>query len=129
MIPAREDIGVRRLPPAMAVGDVDCHMRVGQRHAPEVGDHGAGQVVQRALIDIRSGAVHGPQHPVGHDRGAGNGKVGPTVGQGHGAISGLLRQRRSAGAREGQLTPGTGFTIGRAPAMVRRQQDDHGLTR
>ena len=84
MIPAREDIGVRRLPPAMAVGDVDRHMRVGQRHAPEVGDHGAGQVVQSALIDIRRGPVHGPQHPVGHDRGAGNGKVGPTVGQGHG---------------------------------------------
>jgi hypothetical protein len=46
-----------------------------------------------------------------------------------GAISGFLGQRRSAGAREGQLTCVSGFTIARAPAMVRRQQDDHGLKR
>ena len=59
--------------------------------------------MQLALVDVGRGAVHGVQHPVGHDRGAGDGEVGAAVGE-HGA-RGPARVGRDPRRRAGERHP------------------------
>ena len=83
LVPAREHVGDRRLPGAVTVRDVNRHMRGRHCNAPQVRQDRRGLLDDLALVDIRRGAVHRPQHPVGHGRGAGNGKIGAAVGEAH----------------------------------------------
>ncbi len=78
-VAAADHVAQRGLPAGMAVADVDRHLPGGTRDGLEVGDDAAGHVDDLAGIDVRRRAVHGLQHPVGNDRGAGDGEILATV--------------------------------------------------
>jgi hypothetical protein len=78
LVTPAEQIGVRGLPHAMAIGDIGGDMVAGAGEAAQIGDHPRHQIHQWPLIDIGRGPVHRGQNPVGHDGGAGNGEIGTT---------------------------------------------------
>ncbi len=91
-------VGQRRLPCAVAVADIDGHPACRTGHGAQVGHKARRHLDQCALVDIRRRAVHGAQHLFGHDRWAGDGKIGAAVGKAHGGVSrGGVRARPYAG--------------------------------
>ena len=71
----------------MAVGDVDCGVVHRAGEGFEVGQDAIREVEQLAFIDVGRGAVHGIEHPIGDDRGSGDGEEVSTERQRHGRIS------------------------------------------
>ena len=83
LIAARQDIGQRRLPGPMAIGDVDVNASRGAEHHLEIGEAGLGDVLHRAAIEIDRLTVHGRQHLVRQDRRPGRGQHLATAGDTH----------------------------------------------
>ena len=82
-VAARKQVGIRRLPCRMSIPDKGGDVLCGARHAAQIGPQRFDQFVQPALIDVGRGTVHRGQHPVGHHRRAGNGKIRSAMGKGH----------------------------------------------
>ena len=78
-----EQVGVRGLPPRMAVADIGREVVPGARKPLEARNRRRVRPHQLARIDVRRRPVHRPKHPVGHRRGAGNGKDGTAGGEAH----------------------------------------------
>ena len=81
LVTARTGIGQGRLPCCMAVADVNRGVMGGAGHRFQVGIQAVRQVMQLPGIDVGCGPMHRGQHPVWHDRRAGDGKVMTTVRQ------------------------------------------------
>ena len=120
LVTARKQVGIGRLPRAMAVADIGSNLARSARHGAQVGPQPRHHRHQITGIDVGRGAHHRGQDSVGQDRRAGDSKIGTTVGQGHGhspfgsglvAGAGRVNQAaRSTGAMAtrggGRSTPG-----------------------
>ena len=82
-VAAAVGVGQRRLPRAMAIGDIDCDIALGSSDPLQIRDDSRHHVHKLALVDIGSGTMHAAQHAVGHDRRAGNGQMAAAMGKGH----------------------------------------------
>ena len=82
-VAAREQIAERRLPGAVAVGDVDVGLPARAEQLLQVGQAAGGDVEQRAGIDVDSWAMHGGEDFVGHRGGAGYAQKFAAVADGH----------------------------------------------
>ena len=110
LIAARKQVGVHRFPQSMAIADIAGHVVHRARDSPQIGPKRGRQAVQLALVDVRRGAVHGALHAVGHDRGAGDRKIGAAMGQiddgGHlASFCGILSQGLACPPRPVNLAP------------------------
>ena len=105
LIPAREDVGINRLPSAMAVADIARNMARRPRKGAQIRPKPRHHIHQRASIDIGRGPLHGGQNSVWQNRRAGNGQIGPALGQGHEEISfgATARPCRDLGQRARRL--------------------------
>ncbi len=83
-VAAREHVGERRLPAAVAVGGVDVDAALGAEDLLQVGHAAVGDADHLAGIDVHGRAMHGLQHLVGHVGGARDAQELSAVGDGHG---------------------------------------------
>ena len=72
LVAARQHVAERGLPGAMAVGDMDVGAALGREQFAEIAQQTVGQFHHLVGIDIERGAVHRPQHFVGHVGGPGD---------------------------------------------------------
>ncbi|MCR5858467.1 hypothetical protein [Mesorhizobium sp. J428] len=75
MVARAEHVGVRGLPCAMSVGNVDRDVMSGARKPLQVVVDARNDLVELARIDVRRGAMHRVEHAVGHDGRSGDGEV------------------------------------------------------
>ncbi len=61
-----DHIHQRRLPDAMAIGDIHRNMALRPRDMAQVRDQTGDHLVQVRRIDVRRRPMHGLKHPVGH---------------------------------------------------------------
>jgi len=84
LVAARQHIGQRRFPGAMAVGDINVGTGCGSENFAEIAQHAIGQRDQRLGIDLDRRAVHRLQHFVGNIRRPRDRQEFTTRADGHG---------------------------------------------
>jgi hypothetical protein len=83
LVAARQYVGQRRFPCAMAVGDVDVGFALGGEQFREIGEQAVGQFQHLFGIDIERRAMHRLQHLVGHGGRSRDGQKFPARANGH----------------------------------------------
>ena len=83
LVAARQHVGERRFPRAMAVGDVDVGLALGGEQFGEIGEQAVGQFHHLLGIDVERRAMHRLQHFVGHGGGSRDGQKFPARANGH----------------------------------------------
>ena len=83
LVAARQHVGQRGFPGAMAVGDIDVGMTLGRKQRAEIGQQAVGHVDHLVGIDVECRAMHRPQHFIGHSGGPGNRQKLPARANGH----------------------------------------------
>ena len=83
LVAAREHVGQRRLPGAVAVGGVDVGVALGAEDLLEVGEQAVRKRDHRAGIDVDGRPVHGGEHGIGNDGGTRDGEEFTACGKRH----------------------------------------------
>ena len=80
LVAARQHVGQRRVPGAVAIGRIDVDLAGGCKDSLEIGLQARGQRDQRPGINIDRRPLHGLQHGIGHDGRTRDGKKFAAVG-------------------------------------------------
>ncbi len=94
-VPLGEDIGERRLPGAVAIGNVDVRASLGSEQPADVGQQAVGERQKRAAIDVDRRPVHRAQHLVWDGGGAWDGQKLAPRSHNHFALGRSLGELRS----------------------------------